>query len=174
MPGIGLIKGFNDSDNKEIKVEGFDALQRQIKRLSDSVKRKEIHKIQSRIAKPLVEKAKLEAPEGPTGNLVDSIGIIKGRSVTYPNIYVAPKVGKKGKARIIKGGRSNNSGFHGHLVHDGTSFRRKKRGKKSSTGVMPANPFLQRAYNSLKGGLISGYQKELARYVRGRIKKLSK
>ena len=169
MPLFGLTNGFNQSDFNPIKVEGFDELKRKIKKLDDSVKRREIIKIQKKVAKPLVEKAKLEAPEGPTGNLVDSIGIVVGRSKVYPNIYVTARVkgGNKGK------------GNHAHLVHEGTTLRRRKgRGKKNrskgSTGVMPSNPFLIRAFNSARSGLIANYEKEIAGHIKRQIKKLSK
>lgn len=153
-----MIAGFNDP----IKVDGFDELQRQIKKLPDSLKRTELIRIQKKVAKPLVEKTKLTAPEGPTGNLVDSIGTVTGRSKKNPNIYVVPRVK----------GRFKRKGRHANFVHEGTAFRRKKGG--APTGSMPKNAFMQRAYDATKSGLIRNYEKDIAKYIQRRINKLSK
>lgn len=142
-----------------IQVEGYDELKRQLKKLKDAPKRREILKIQRQVAKPLVEKSKLTAPEGPTGNLVDSIGTVTGRNKKNPNTYVT--------ARVKRG----NKGHHAHLVHEGTVDRKKKNGR--STGTMPANPFLQRAFDATETGLVMNYEKELGRYFKRAIKRLS-
>lgn len=90
-------------------------------------------------AKPLVTKAKLLAPEGPTGNLVDSIG------ATKTNIKKANKLGEVRVGPRRKGGLK---GFHGHFVEYGTRRRRTKKG--ANRGVMPAKPFMKPSYHATK------------------------
>lgn len=90
-------------------------------------------------AKPLVERAKLTAPEGPTGNLVDSIGAVKTsikRADKIGQVWVGPR--RKGRYK----------GFAGHLVEFGTKRRRTKKG--ANRGIMPAKPFMAPAFNQTK------------------------
>lgn len=90
-------------------------------------------------SKPLVEKEKLLAPEGPDGYLVDSIGAMK------TSFKKADAVGE-----VIVGPRRKSpyKGFHGHLVEFGTRQRRNKKG--ANRGVMPAHPFAEPAFNQTK------------------------
>lgn len=90
-------------------------------------------------AKPLVTKAKLLAPEGPTGNLVDSIGVSK------TNIKKADKLGE---VRVGPRKKGRFKGFAGHLVEYGTKRRRNKKG--ANRGVMPAKPFMKPSYHQTK------------------------
>lgn len=90
-------------------------------------------------AKPLVTKAKLLAPEGPTGNLVDSIGVSK------TNIKKADKLGEVRVGPRKKGGFR---GFAGHLVEYGTRRRRTRKG--ANRGLMKPKPFMKPAYHQTK------------------------
>jgi HK97 gp10 family phage protein len=91
-------------------------------------------------AKPLVERAKGLAPEGPTGRLVDSIG------VTKTNIKKADKLGEVRVGPRRKGGFK---GFAGHLVEYGTKPRRNRKGARR--GFMRPEPFMKPAFNLTKG-----------------------
>lgn len=162
--GVGTVKGLNENSFSTlggVQIDGFEELTLQLKKLGDSAKKRELNQLQRKVAKPLVIKAKIEAPEGETGKLVDSMGIVNGKSINYPNVLVVPRV------------KGNNKGFHGHLVHDGTSPRRKRKGRKSSTGIMPSNQFLLRAYSTMKSRLVADYKKEITNYVQRKINKLS-
>jgi hypothetical protein len=89
--------------------------------------------------KPLVEKEKLLAPEGPTGNLVDSIGSVRvgfKKADQLGDVRVGPRRGKFG-------------GNHGHLVEFGTRKRFNKKG--ASRGIMPSKPFAEPALSQTKG-----------------------
>lgn len=91
-------------------------------------------------AKPLVQKEKLLAPEGPTGNLVDSIGATKmsfKRATVVGEVIVGPRR------------RGGYKGFAGHLVEFGTSRRETKRG--ANRGVMPKKPFAKPSFDATKG-----------------------
>jgi HK97 gp10 family phage protein len=90
-------------------------------------------------AKPLVERARGLAPEGPTGRLVDSIG------VTKTNIKRANKLGEVRVGPRRKGGFR---GFAGHLVEYGTKPRRNRRGARR--GFMRPKPFMRPAFNLTK------------------------
>lgn len=93
-------------------------------------------------AKPLVEREKLLAPEGPTGNLVDSIGAVKiplKRANVVGEVVVGPRR------------RRPYRGFHGHMVEFGTRQRRNKRG--ANRGRMPSHPFARPAFRQESGNV---------------------
>lgn len=90
-------------------------------------------------AKPLIEKEKLLAPEGPEGNLVDSIGAVK-TPFQKANVVGEVTVGPR-RSRPFKG-------FHGHLVEFGTKRRQNKNG--ANRGVMPSKPFAAPAFEATK------------------------
>lgn len=93
-------------------------------------------------AKPLVEKAKLLAPEGATGGLVDSIGTVKQglkKSSEVGEVLTGPRRGKY-------------KGHAGHLVEKGTKAR--KNAKGANRGVMPKHPFMQPAFEATKNEVL--------------------
>lgn len=113
-------------------------------------------------AKILVEKEKLLAPEGPTGNLVDSIGATRTpfkKANAIGEVIVGPR--RKGRFK----------GFAGHLVEYGTRKRKNKNG--ANRGIMPKKPFAKPAFdqtrneikNSIKGNLSKIVVKALKRYA---------
>lgn len=105
-------------------------------------------------AKPLVEKEKLLAPEGPTGNLVDSIGakrISISRAGYVGEVHVGPRRGGKYK------------GYAGHLVEYGTKQRKTRKG--ANRGVMPAEPFAEPAFKATKNLIESRIQASIAKVV---------
>lgn len=114
-------------------------------------------------AKPLIEKAKLLAPEGPNGNLVDSIGAEK------ENIRSAREVGQ-----VQAGPRRSrrHKGHAGHLVEYGTQRRTNQVG--SNRGVMPKHPFMKPAFDSTKsqveGAIASSIGKKLTSFMKRTIK----
>jgi len=108
-------------------------------------------------AKILVNREKLEAPEGPTGNLVDSIGAVRLRKERLGTVWVGPR---------RKGGKK---GFAGHLVEFGTKQRQTKNG--ADRGVMPKNPFAERSVNKTKGQLEQGLADSAAKVVTRTLKK---
>jgi HK97 gp10 family phage protein len=105
-------------------------------------------------AKPLVERAKGLAPEGPTGNLVDSIGVSK------VNVKRANKLGEVRVGPRRKGGFK---GFAGHLVEYGTKPRRNRKGARR--GFMRPKPFMKPAFNLTKGIVEGGIAKEIGKVM---------
>lgn len=103
-------------------------------------------------AKPLVEREKLLAPEGPTGNLIDSIGAIK-TPIKKANAVGEVTVGPR-RTRQYRG-------HHGHLVEFGTRPRKSRKGVYR--GVMPKKPFAAPAFQQTQPVVIKNISTELAR-----------
>lgn len=114
-------------------------------------------------AKPLVEKIKGLAPDGPTGNLVDSIGAVK------MSLRSAQMVGE-----VRVGPRVNDPyrGFHGHLNERGTVQRRTKSG--ANRGRMTAKPFVEPAWNATQGLVEGSMQADLQFVIVRTMKKYAK
>lgn len=114
-------------------------------------------------SKVLVAKAKLLAPEGPNGNLVDSIGAVKGsfnqvRSLQREvgQVTVGPR-------------RGRYKGYHAHLVEYGTRPRYTKgRGKKRKVrnayrGIMRKKPFMEPAFQATRTQVLNDYNTQVAK-----------
>jgi hypothetical protein len=119
--------------------------------------------------KKTVDAAKLLAPEGPTGRLIDSIGTIK-TSVA--------KAGSLGET-LTGPRRGKYKGFAAHLVEKGTK-KRSLLGKgkyKAGTdrGIMPAKPFMKPAWDRTKDDVLGSIKfflaKHLSSYMRRTIKR---
>ena len=105
-------------------------------------------------AKILIEKEKLLAPEGPTGNLVDSIGAVRTpfkKANRIGEVVVGPR--RKGRFK----------GFSGHLVEYGTRKRKNKSG--ANRGTMPKKPFARPAFEQTKTPLKESVKVNLKKIV---------
>lgn len=119
-----------------LSLTGDKAIDNILRHLPDAVSHQVLSAAHAKAAAPLVETEKLLAPEGPTGNLVDSIGAVKlplTRASDVGEVHVGPRKGGKAK------------GGHAIIVTRGTGPRRNRRG--AYRGVMPSNPYLQRAFD---------------------------
>jgi HK97 gp10 family phage protein len=110
-------------------------------------------------AKPLVERAKLLAPEGPTGNLVDSIGAEKesfSKVTQLGQVQAGPRRSRRHKGHVA------------HLVEYGTTVRANRKG--ANRGAMRKSPFMQRAFdqtkNLVEGSIAEQIGKKLSAYMR--------
>lgn len=115
-------------------VKEIDAV---LKGLPAQVSHKVLGQAHADAAKPLIDRAKLLAPEGPTGNLVDSIGAEKesiAKATEVGAVVVGPRRGRRYK------------GFAGHLVEYGTKSRTNRKG--AYRGSMPKRPFMKPAFDS--------------------------
>lgn len=119
--------------------------------------------------KATVTAAKLLAPEGPTGNLVDSIGVVKtpiGRAGALGEITIGPR-------------RGRYKGYAAHLVEYGTRRRTLKgRGKYrrgTNRGIMPKKPFMLPAWQRTQRQVIASIDGQVGRvlynYMKRTIKK---
>lgn len=142
-------------------MEGLDLLIRQLRSMPDKAKRSTLLKIIRRVTGPVVAAARHEVAqieekafsEGrfPTGNLMESIGNITGRSKEYPNIQVGPRA--KGRFK----------GAHAQLIEFGTKNRTNRYGK--NRGKVTANPFMQRAFDSTFPRVKTDFEKQVAKEV---------
>lgn len=137
-----------------IRLTGVKEIDAVLKGLPKEVNNKLLTTAHTNAAKHTVTKAKLLAPEGPTGNLVDSIGTqatgIKSQRA-LGETHTGPRRGRG------KGQR----GFAGHLVEYGTKTRKTKRG--ANRGKMTAKPFMAPAWESTKGKVEGSINEELGK-----------
>lgn len=149
--------------NVKISITGAKEIDQVLKAMPKELTHKVLGAAHASAAKPLIEKEKLLAPEGPTGHLVDSIGAVK-TSIKRANVIGEVNVGPRS-------GRFK--GNHGHLVEFGTKPRRTKKG--ANRGFMPAHPFAKPAFDQTKNqveGLISqSVAKVVLRTMKRYIKK---
>ncbi len=111
-------------------------------------------------AKPLVEKEKLLAPEGPTGNLVDSIGVVK---------TPLKKANEVGEVVVGPRRKGQHKGFAGHLVEFGTKQRQTKKG--ANRGKMKPEPFAEPAFNITKNVVIGNINEQIGKKLVSRMRK---
>lgn len=147
--------------NGWVEVQGLKEFENQLKRLDESMQRKQIMSLIRRVAGPVEKAAKLEAAmietralqagRITTGNLEDSIGRIRGKAKEYPNIQVAPRA--KGRFK----------GFHAQLVQFGTSVRKTRTG--ANRGAAKPDPFMTRAFNKTLNSVRADFEKQIAKQV---------
>ena len=165
------------SNGLEIKIEGFDHLERLIKKLPDEVKKKEINKFLIQAADPLYQMMKQMVPV--------STGMIKSKSGSYR--IKKRRVGKAvlaesydpgyGKRTIAKKKltRSKNA-----LISIGPHTRKGKDGYYLRQWVIPGTihfkgkNFIESASKATENTILPLAQKKIARYVQKQIDKLSK
>lgn len=111
-------------------------------------------------SKPLVEKEKLLAPEGPTGNLVDSIGAMK-TSIKKANAVGEVIVGPRKKGQY--------KGFHAHMVEYGTRQRQTKKG--ANRGKMTPEPFAAPSFEQTKDQVEKNISVQIGKKLVSRMKK---
>jgi HK97 gp10 family phage protein len=114
-------------------------------------------------SKVLVEKEKNTAPEGPTGHLIDSIGVVK------------PSFSKANELGLVEVGprRGRYKGNAAHLVEFGTVQRENKKG--ANRGTMPATPFAEPAWQQTKNAVINAINEKIGihlwRFMKRTIKR---
>lgn len=137
-----------------ITVKGYKEVIEMFKHLPDAVSHKTIGAANVAAAKPLIRAENRLAPEGPTGNLRDSIGAIK-TPLKKANVVGEVLVGPR-----RKGGYK---GFAGHLLEFGTNIRKTKKGANRGKG--PVKKFAQPAYEQTKDEVKKGIIVELGKSV---------
>lgn len=141
---------------------GFKELDNVFKALPRSMDHKTWSAINFERSKVLVQKMKLMAPEGPTGNLVDSIGSVKlsAKKTALGAVWTGPR---------RKGG---HKGFAGHLVEFGTKSRKTKKG--ANRGIMPKKPFAKPSFRAvapeMERGLADSARKVIVRTAKRFLK----
>lgn len=147
----------------KLSVSGVKEIDSVLSSWPKDLQHKTLSATHSAAAKPMIEKAKLLAPEGPEGNLVDSIG-----SVTTPmakaNIIGEVKIGPRRSRRY--------RGHHGHLVEFGTKPRRNRRG--ANRGIMPKKPFMEPAFHATKNVVVNSIALQLGKKMFATMKRYIK
>lgn len=145
-----------------IVLTGYKEIDNLLRNLPQAFQQSIVASANYKAAKPLVEKEKLLAPEGPTGNLVDSIGVVKlgRRGSEIGEVWEGPR-----RRRPYKG-------FAGHLVEFGTKKRRTKSG--ANRGVMPKEPFAEPAWRQTQGQVQDSIKVELGKSVYRTMKRYIK
>jgi HK97 gp10 family phage protein len=130
-----------------IETYGFDALEETFSNFAYKDKRKIFMDAFRKATKPTVEQARTNAPQGRTGNLKKSIGVVP----------IADQTGVWVGARVVYGFK----GFHGHLVEQGTvdRFYITKKGNRHNTGKMNVGAaysrFFQKAVDATENQVVN-------------------
>lgn len=139
---------------------------KEIDTILDQLPKQLTHKVLSdahvKAARPLVEKEKLLAPEGPTGHLVDSIGAVR-TSFKKASVLGEVNVGPR---------RGRFKGNHGHLVEFGTRKRQTDSG--ANRGVMPSKPFAKPAFDATKSIVEASIKVSIAQVMVRTMKRYAK
>jgi hypothetical protein len=143
----------------QVSFTGVEKIDRVFRNLPKEMTHQVLGQAHAAAAKPLVEKEKLLAPEGPTGNLVDSIGAVK-TSFKRASVVGEVKAGPR---------RGRYKGYHGHLSEYGTRERRTKQGWRR--GRMRAKPWARPAFRLTKDLVEKGIATQIGRKLLARMKK---
>lgn len=146
----------------QIRLTGVEQIDNVVKGLPLEINHKVLQEAHARAAKPLVYLQHRLAPVGETGNLAESLGIIKGQRAyeALGLINVGPRVGGQYKGNIAP------------IVERGTKRRITKSG--ANRGIMPALHFLERAYEQTKTVVQENISVDLAKRVYAFMKRTIK
>ena len=139
----------------KISLTGVREIDNLIRNLPKELTHTVLGKAHAAAAKPLINKAKLTAPEGPTGNLIDSIGVIK---------TPMKRAGALGEVRVGPRRSRRYKGHHGHLIEFGFKTRAKAGGKGKKTFVA-GKPFMRPSFDSTKNLVIEAIRVEVGKKV---------
>lgn len=146
----------------KIRVTGVKEIDDVLKGLPLQVNHKVLQQAHTSAAKVLVDTAKLTAPEGPTGNTVDSIGVFK-----YP-------FAKASELGLIDAGprRGRYKGNAAHLTEYGTKPRYNKSG--AHRGFVKAQHWMEQSWDRTKDNVTNNINKflgaSLLRFMKRTIK----
>lgn len=133
---------------RNLVFEGADELARILDALPGRLGKKRVGEILRKAAKPIVAEARSRVPVLDK-DTQKSIGVIAGRGRGRgEQVYIGPRRGGPFK------------GYAGHLIEYGTAPRKLKDG--TSTGSMPAHPFMRPAYEVAKGAALQIIKDEVA------------
>lgn len=136
-----------------LKLTGHLEVDKVLRGLPLQVNHRVLQAAHTSAAKVLITAEKLAAPEGPTGRLIDSIGVVKtplSRAGALGEVNVGPR-------------RGRYKGHAAHLVEYGTRVRRNKRG--ANRGRMSARPFARNSWERTKGKVQAGIADHLSRHL---------
>lgn len=147
-----------------VEIEGFDQLNKKLKRLDDKVTRREVLKLQKRWAKPLV-KAYSNALPKKSGTLAKSV-----KAATVP----ARKVGGNPSIVVRPGKKGKNDGYYKFMViRKGSRPGSRKRGSRKGLNTVveeARDKAIQQAGPVARKEAVE----DTAKYIQKQIDKLSR
>lgn len=168
------------------EITGFQQLQTQLKKLPESVKKREVYKILGQVANPTLAAAKRLAPVSRNPH-VRYVGTTKGRRRKRGSVSVSDKIKiepgnlkasiKKIKAkkspnvrldvgaRAARSKRAKADGYYAHMIV--------KKGFSGKNRKGSNYDFFKKAYEQTKGGVTADAEKRVARYIQKQINRLS-
>lgn len=132
-----------------MRFTGVKEIDQVLKGLDKQLNHKILQQAHASASKVLVDAAKLTAPEGPTGNTIDSIGVVKtpfAKASELGLIDVGPR-------------RGRYKGNVAHLIEYGT--RRRSLNNGANRGTMPANPFMEPSWERTKDTVLNSINRFL-------------
>lgn len=135
-----------------LRLTGHQDIDKVLMGLPLQVNHKVLQAAHASAAKVLVTAEKLAAPEGPTGGLIDSIGVVKtplGKAGALGEINVGPR-------------RGRYKGHAAHLVEYGTKARYYK---GAARGSMKRKPFALPSWMKTKDKVEKGISDHLGRHL---------
>lgn len=154
------MKGFQKVTPMGLEVKGAAEIKKALRAMTAEMNHKVIGQANAAAGKIVVAREQALAPDGPTGNLIDSIGLIK-TSIKKADELGEVQVGPRRKGRY--------KGFAGHLVEYGTKRRQNKNG--ANRGVMPKRPFAEPAFEQTRGEVEKKISEELGKRITAVLKK---
>lgn len=151
-----------------MKVTGVKEIDTVLRNMPKQLTHKVLQTANAAAGKHTVNAAKLLAPEGPTGRLIDSIGVVKspmGRANNLGEISIGPR-------------RGRYKGFAAHLVEYGTVNRkllgRGKYKQGTKRGIMPRKPFMEPAWSRTQDKVRGSINNEVGRVLYNFMRKTIK
>jgi HK97 gp10 family phage protein len=146
------------------EVKGFDVLNKKLKKLEDSVKRREVLGIQRKLAAPVRRAYAANLPKR-TGNLSRSVAVR-----TIPR----RKTGGNPAIAVVPGKRGRNDGFYKFMViPKGTKTGSRKRGSRKGLNTVVGNA-RNKTLTQMENGLVESSEKAVQRYLQKKINRLSR
>ena len=145
------------------QIEGFDVLNKKLKRLEDSVKRREVLSLQKKLAAPVRKRYGENMPVA-SGTLSKSVSvrtIPSRKSGGNPAIAVVP--GKRGK---------NNAYYKFMVIPKGSRPGSRKRGSRRALNTV-VTLARNRTLSQMENGLVASSEKEVQKYLQKKIDRLS-
>jgi hypothetical protein len=159
----------------DIKVEGFTELNRKLKQLDDKITRREVLKIQRKMAKPFVPAYSDELPlsnrviKNPestykAGKLKESVSV-----ETVP----AQKVGGNPQVVVRPSTKGKKEGYYRQMVVDkGIKIGSNKRGSRKMINTV-VDKARDRVASQRNSSTTAKYEKQMQKFIQKQINKLS-
>lgn len=145
------------------EVTGFTELNTKLKKLKDSVKRKEVLAVQRKLAAPVRKAFAANLPKD-SGTLSKSVAVR-----TVP----ARKSGGNPAVAVVPGKRGKNDGYYKFMViPKGSKPGSRKRGSRTGLNTVVTQA-RNKTLSQMESGLLATSEKEMQKFMQKKIDKLS-